>query len=347
MSSEDSTTPRGYLAVRRTAGRVDRSGRGLLEIRGADRASFLHALLTNDIAALVPGTGCYAAYLTPQGRMIADMIVLDVGDALWMAGAAVGPPLAARLDSVLFTEDVRITDVSGTWTQIGVHGPHAARVLPDVLTMCGEPHERGQVVGVRPHDSLRETEYSSAWVDIAGSPALVVRSSDFGVPGWDLFVRGDRPRADLVAALDRAGVEDVSAEAAEALRVEAGRPLFGRDMDAETIPLEAGLLDRAISLSKGCYVGQEVIIRILHRGGGRVARTLVGLEADALPSAGDAILAGGREVGGVTSAVLSPTLGRAIALGYVHRDAAGPGTPATIGRGIGARVVDLPFVRQV
>jgi folate-binding protein YgfZ len=132
---------------------------------------------------------------------------------------------------------------------------------------------------------------------------------------------------------------------AETLRIETGVPRFGRDMDEETIPLEAGIESRAISFTKGCYVGQEVIIRVLHRGHGRVARKLVGLTIDGsdVPQPGTRIASGDREIGEVTSSTMSPALQRPIALGYVHRDFVEPGTNVTIGT-VGAHVAPLPFV---
>jgi folate-binding protein YgfZ len=142
-----------------------------------------------------------------------------------------------------------------------------------------------------------------------------------------------------VIALDEAG--------AETLRLEAGVPLFGRDMDEETIPLEAGIESQAISFTKGCYVGQEIIIRVLHRGHGRVARKLVGLtlDGDIAPANRATIRSGDRDVGIVTSAMMSPTLKRPIALGYVQRDFVEAGTKLTIAEGM-AIVTALPFVAR-
>jgi folate-binding protein YgfZ len=132
---------------------------------------------------------------------------------------------------------------------------------------------------------------------------------------------------------------------ADAIRIESGIPLFHRDMDEETIPLEAGIEGRAISLTKGCYVGQEVIIRVLHRGHGRVARKLVGLLIDgaSAPREGAQVRSDARDVGHVTSATLSPALDRPIALAYVQRDFAAPGTTLVVGDS-GAMVSALPFV---
>jgi folate-binding protein YgfZ len=131
----------------------------------------------------------------------------------------------------------------------------------------------------------------------------------------------------------------------EVVRVESGRPLFGRDMDEHTIPLEAGIEDRAISFTKGCYVGQEVIVRVLHRGGGRVARRLVGLTLDREAPSGAPLLADTREMGRLTSVVRSPAIGGPIALGYVGRDFTEPGTRVEIGDGGSAIVTTLPFVQ--
>jgi folate-binding protein YgfZ len=159
---------------------------------------------------------------------------------------------------------------------------------------------------------------------------------------------------ELRAALEASGARAAGSEVAEALRIEAGVPRFHRDMDEETIPLEAGIEARALSTTKGCYVGQEVIVRVLHRGHGRVARKLVGLVAvtSALPDRGSVVLADGREVGRVTSSALSPAVGAPIAFAYVHRDYTSPGTNVAIagaeaGRDAApATVTGLPFVRR-
>jgi folate-binding protein YgfZ len=184
-------------------------------------------------------------------------------------------------------------------------------------------------------------------VQYAGVSAILVRSDEIGLAGFDLFV--DAARADALRdALRRAGTIDVGGDVAEVVRIEAGRPAFGKDMTTDTIPLEAGIEDRAISMTKGCYVGQEIIVRVLHRGHGRVARRLVGLTLDAsapVPAEGATIASGDREIGAVTSATSSPALGRPIALGYVHRDFVAPGTVVRIGE-TSAVVTGTPFVPQ-
>jgi folate-binding protein YgfZ len=170
--------------------------------------------------------------------------------------------------------------------------------------------------------------------------------SDTGEPGYDLYVERAQAGA-LAAALTAAGAVMLDEATVEALRIEAGVPLFHRDMDEETLPLEAGIEARAISFTKGCYVGQEVVIRVLHRGHGRVVKKLVGLTFDRepVPAPGAQIRSGDREAGEVTSSTMSPALQRPIALAYVHRDFLEPGTALTVD-GANAIVTTLPFVSR-
>ena len=163
----------------------------------------------------------------------------------------------------------------------------------------------------------------------------VVRDSAFGMTGFDVYLPAPNAGG-LVDALAKAGAVPMTEATAETLRIEAGRPRFAVDMDTDTIPLEAGIEDRAISLTKGCYVGQEIIIRVLHRGHGRVARRLVKLTLDGDVARDDRVFAGDRDVGFVTSFAQSPRLGP-IALGYVHRDFVAAGTRLTVMSGAGAR----------
>lgn len=329
-----STVSRGaYDAARTRAALVDRSDRARLIISGADRRTYLHGLLTNDVAVLAAGQGCYAAYLTPQGRMIADLFVYELGDVILLAMiGAVKEIVLAKLDQFIFSEDVQLGDVTGTFSQLAVIGPNAPTVAAAALGSVSAD----VLSKLPPHGNLRAS--------FGGQPAIVTRVTDTGEPGFDLFVERTA-LGDLTSALQSAGVETVDAETAEAIRIEAGVPLFHRDMDEETIPLEAGIESRAISMTKGCYVGQEVIIRVLHRGHGRVARKLVGLTlaGASVPPSGTAVRAGDREIGHVTSSTLSPALGRPIALAYVHRDFVEPATELVVDTAR-AVVTALPFV---
>jgi folate-binding protein YgfZ len=325
--------PAAYDAARHRAAFLTPAPLGRIVVSGADRASYLQGLLTNDIVALKAGQGCYAAYLTAQGRMISDMHVYELGDVLLVTLAGeVKDGVLAKFDQFVFSEDVQLGDVTETFSQISIVGPDAARVVSAVV-----PDVSVETLNALPgHGNVR--------VRYAGAPAIVTRVTDTGAAGFDVFV--DRGQAEaLSAAVAAAGALPMDVAAAEALRIEAGVPRFLCDMDEETIPLEAGIEGRAISFTKGCYVGQEVIIRVMHRGHGRVARRLVGLTLDGsrVPLSGAAIHAADRDIGQVTSSTLSPALKQPIALAYVHRDFVEPGTKVTVD-GANATVTTLPFV---
>jgi tRNA-modifying protein YgfZ len=329
---QDSST--GYDALRTGAGLVDRSHTGRLLVVGADRRSYLQGLLTNDIEALSAGTGCYTALLTAQGRMITDMRVTELGDAILLdVPASLVESIGAHLNRFVFSEDVQVRDVTAERGEIGLYGPAAAPIATRLLHPA--------------RDLERLAMFDSTTGSYDGGPITIIRSDDAGVPGFDLIVDAEHSHA-VANALEADGAVVVDSASAEAARIEAGRPRFGIDMDTDTIPLEAGIEDRAISRTKGCYVGQEVIVRVLDRGHGRVARRLMGLSCpDQIPAAGSKIMSGEREIGRVTSASYSPALGHPIALGYVQRDFTAPGTQVTIAPGINATVASLPFVDQV
>jgi tRNA-modifying protein YgfZ len=337
-----------YRALRDGAGLVNRSERGRLRLTGADRRDYLQGLLTNDIAALSPGSGCYACLLTAQGRMIADMYVIETGDAILMdLERAVTARVGEHLAQFVFSEDVEVTDISGSTAQLGIFGPDAAQVVNRVLESHGSAPTTTDLESLRVLEN--RTWNWSASHEHSESPVTIVRRDDLGGLGFDLWIGAEQSDA-LTAALRSADALAVDPEAADVCRIENGRPLFGRDMTTDTIPLEAGIEDRAISLTKGCYVGQEIIIRVLHRGQGRVARRLVGLTLDppaSVPGVGSTIRADDREIGLVTSAAMSPALGQPIALGYVHRDFVEPGIAVTVVNGDQswpAVVTHLPFV---
>lgn len=320
-----------YDAARERAGLVDRTEYSYIVVSGKDRASYLQGLLTNDVAALGPGQGCYAAYLTPQGRMITDLWVFELGDVILLRVARdVKPTILERLDQFIFSEDVKLGDVTDVFMSIGVVGPQAATLLSSVLeispSLLNELPEQG---------NLRAS--------FQGQSAIVLRLSDFADPSFEVLVEALAFES-LLAAVRRVGAVMLDGPTAETLRVEAGVPKFHQDMDEETIPLEAGIESRAISLTKGCYVGQEVIIRVLHRGHGRVARKLVGLikTGDVTFKRAAIVRAEGKDIGQVTSAAWSPALQRAIAMAYVQRDFVAPGTHVTVDDA-DAEVVALPF----
>ena len=302
----------GYRAIKEQAGFIERSELGRLLLRGTDRRTYLHGILTNDVESLAAGAGRYAALLTPQGRMITDMHVYELGDAVLITlPLSLASAIRDRLDQYIFAEDVQVEDASAATVQYGVYGP-LAQDLVARLTM--QP-----LLGVLPSDEM-------------------------GVPGFEMIAMRNQG-SELERLLTQAGATPVDRSVLEVSRIEAGRPRFLADMNTETIPLEAGIEDRAISMSKGCYPGQEVIVRVLHRGGGRVAKKLVGLvlpAGDIVPAVGEKVRSGDREIGAITSAVMSPRLARPIALGYVHRDFVAPGTRVRVGE-VEAEISALPF----
>jgi folate-binding protein YgfZ len=309
------TLPPDYQALHEGAVTGEIAPRGQIAVAGRDRASFLQGLLTNDIQALTPGTGCYAAWLTPQGRLITDMHVLESGDMILLdLPAALVDDILQKLDQFLFSEDVQVSDLRGALRAVWVHGPGAARGLEALLTGAGG-------IAAWP-------QYRNARVNIDSAPAVIARIDELGVPGYCVYVDPTKALA-LAAALQQQGVMPATPATLEAARIEAGLPIFGVDMDGEIIPLEAGIEPRAISFTKGCYVGQEVIIRVLHRGGGRVAKKLVALRLGGTEAAGTKVFAGEKEIGRITSVATSPRFG-AIALAYLHRDFLTPGTTVEV-----------------
>lgn len=340
----------GYDAARTGVALLDRRDHGRIVVSGADRAAYLQGMLTNDVSALKAGQGCYACYLTAQGRMISDLWVFELGDVMLITlPGATCETVLTRLDQYVFSEDVQLGNVTDTFSSLALLGPGSSVALSTVV----ERVSAEQIAALEEGGNLRAT--------VDGHPAIVLRVADAGVVAYELLVGADQ-FGTCWQALRAAGADELSLAAAEVLRVEAGIPRFHQDMNEETIPLEAGLEARAISQTKGCYVGQEVIIRVLHRGHGRVAKKLVGLKMSSaadvpvarptgptelgrggeVASPGGVIRVGDREIGRATSAVRSPHCQAPIALGYVQRDFVAPGTEVTVD-GVPAIVSTLPF----
>jgi folate-binding protein YgfZ len=316
-----------YRTIIDGAGAVDVSTRGRLEFTGPDAASFLHALVTNDVEGLAPGRGCYAVWLTPQGRIITDLRLLRTDEGvLAEVPAGMAAALAARFDQLIFAEDVRVTDVTDSTCATLVFGGQAAETV--ARTIGGDA---AQVAALPMLGHMTVDDVRIARVDDTDLPTFLVwQKKPSG--GFSTSRHEEKPPDGFLAEL------------LEALRIKAGRSKFGVDMTTETIPLEAGLLDRAISQTKGCYVGQEVIIRILHRGGGRVAKRLVTMACDegvTAPSPGTTLQVDDRDVGTITSVATDPETGRAIALGYVHRDNAVVGGRVQLASGGAAEITAL------
>jgi len=252
---------------------------------------------------------------------------------------ALGEVVQRQLNAAIFAEDVRLLDEGVVWGMLGVHGPGAAAAIARAL------------VGSRPSANRLSAPVLDGWRELTNAPlgalGRLMRLDHYGAPGFVLRVPVDT-RDLWMSRLRLAGATPIAAEVLEFARIEAGRPEFLVDMDADTIPLEAGIEDRAISFTKGCYVGQEVIVRVVHRGGGRVARKLVGLrlDGDAVPAVRATVRAERGEAGRVTSAAWSPRLRAPVALAYVHRDFIQPGTTLTVdceGGAVAATVAPFPM----
>lgn len=322
-----------YDALHRTAAVFDRTSTdSRLLVSGPDRIEWLQGLLTNDIAALTPGGGCYAAYLTPQGRMLGDMRVLHLGATVLLdVVAEARETLLSRLDQFIIMEEVTLADASDDLGCVMVAGPTASDVLSGLLSV-----ERTALEALTEHHHLA--------VSYAGADGWCAATHDTGDGGFDVYLPIATSSAFLQALTD-AGVSPLGPNEALTARVEAGRPRFGVDMDDDTIPLEAGIEGRAISFTKGCYVGQEVVIRVLHRGKGRVARRLCWVVADRSPEGADRDVSADvwvpgadvrlrdKVVGSLTSACWSPARGQWLAMALLHRDAFEPGTAIDVVKG--------------
>jgi folate-binding protein YgfZ len=319
MTTVDSFTS-DYAVLTEAAGLLDRSEQGKLALTGADIKTFLHGQVTQDITSLTPGHGAYAALLTNKGKMLGDLRVLDTGDELALDTERAGlQELFNTVRRFSVGYDVEIhkrTLQNGLFSLIG---PHSAAVL-------------GQAVG--PGTELPQGEHDHVSAVVGEGPIRIIATDR----GFDLLFEIDDAES-LRSALISAGAVPVSEDAAECVRIESGRPRYGIDLDETVIPQEAGLNERAVSFTKGCYVGQETVARLFYRG--KPNRELRGLRAQTPLVPGAELSYEGRVVATVTSAAVSPRLGP-VALAFVRREAP-VGARVTSGDGTGAEVVALPF----
>lgn len=314
---------REHAALVEGCGLLDRSERGKLALSGPGAVEFLNGQVTNELMTLEPGSGCYAAFLTHKGKMLGDLRILARG--------AEGRQTPSEL--LLDTERVCLQALFDMIRRFKVGYAvelHKRTLERGLLSLIGP--EAAMLAGV---GELAEAEHANASVEIDGIAALAVRT-DVGI---DLLCdAADTP--ELSAALSARGAAPISEQAAECLRVERGRPRYGVDLDDSVIPQEAGLNERAVSFTKGCYVGQETVARLYYKG--KPNRHLRGLRLSEPASSGERLLLGERAVGRVGSVALSPTLGP-IALALVRREAQ-PGAVVSVGEGgAEAEVVELPF----
>lgn len=323
---------REYAAAHDAAGLIDRSDRGLLQFTGPDRLPFLQGMLSNDLRALKPFDGQYAAILTQQGKVIADVRVLCAMNSFYLDfWVSLKEKVLAHLNRYLVADEVEISDRSNEYIFISVRGPRAETLVRAVVSDADLPSRTKQ----------------HAMITIDGAAVCIVRENP-GALAYDLIL----PRASAVAIAQRlsdAGrplsASWIGTEAQEVLRVEGGIPLYGVDFSEDNLLLEVGLAD-AVSFTKGCYLGQEIVERIRSRGHvNKQLRPLL-LNGVAAAKPGDKLYSGAKEAGTVTSSVVSPRLDHPVALGYVAKEFWEPGTELTIegGAGISAQVSQLPFL---
>jgi folate-binding protein YgfZ len=305
-----------YRQLREDCGLLDRSDRGKIRVAGPDATEYLQGQLTNDVEALEEDRGCYAALLDRKGHLQSDMRVLRLSSGgIWLD---LEPEPTAAVLSHLRTysigREVEVEDVGEEWAILSLIGPRAAAL--------------GGFEGLGPEHAQRFRSWEG--VEVLGVATRI---------GLDLIARADDSEAVRGLAL-AAGAVEVGEEAAEIVRIESGTPRFGAEMSTETMPAEAGIVDSAVSFTKGCYIGQEPVARLHYKG--RPNRHLRGLELSAPAEPRAELRLGEKTVGKIGSSCLSPARGP-IALAIVRREAE-PGAELAVGEaGVTARVVDLPF----
>jgi folate-binding protein YgfZ len=303
-----------YRELREGAGLLERAERATLEVRGPDAAEFLQGQVTNDVEALAPGQGCYAAMLNPKGHMVADMRVLRAEPERFLVDTEATAYEAVLRDLRMYKigRQVEITETPGR-AVLSLIGPRSDDVVSTAFGTHASPGEHAVV---------------------AAREGVFAARTDVGI---DLISEATAEARD---ALLGAGAHPVSLDAAEIVRIESGRPRYGVDMTEDNLPAEAGIVERAVSFTKGCYVGQEPVARMHYKG--RPNRHLRGLRLSGPAERGSALEADGKEVGRLTSTALSPALG-SIALALVRREVSPGDQLVARESGPTATVVELPF----
>jgi len=308
----------GYHALRHGAAWLDLSARGRLVARGRDRARFLHNVSTNEVKKMVPGAGCYAFLLTPQGRIQADLCLFCFDDHFLIDTE---PDLREKARQQILrykvADQVEVDDVTDQTAAIAVEGPEAGAVLASI----GAP--------------TPGAAYSHVPWNAAGIATTVAAVTITGQPGFRIYLAPDAAR-EIIGRLEAAGAQPAGAEDARLVRIENGKPRYGEDIRETTLPQETRQM-HAVSFTKGCYLGQEIVERIRAQGHVNKLLSRVEIETAEPPAPGTKLMADGAEAGEVTSAVYSPDAGKAIALAYVRTQFAEAGRMLSA-NGIAARV---------
>jgi len=324
----------GHRLARERVGLIDTNFRAVFSLSGPDRVRYLNAVLTSNVRDLAPGQGAIGLLLNAQGHILAELETLALEDRLLILGHAfIRQQTAATLDKFIIMDDATLADQTAESGLVAIEGPAA----PDIVR---------QRTGVE-LTALPEYGHAPAtFKSVAGSiPCRVIRHSLFGFPGAEFLVRRDalEPLWKALGAAVRArDGGPIGYRALDALRLEAGVPWFGADFDEHHIPHEAALEGTHISYVKGCYTGQEIVERVRSRGHVNRRRVALLFSAAQPPAAGANLLAGGAEVGHVTSAAFSPLAGKPIGMGYLRRAHTQPGSRLECA-GAQAEVIELPL----
>ena len=301
--------------LRESAAWLDLSARGKIRVTGEDRARLLHAMTTQDVQALAPGQGCYAFFLNAQGRILGDVNIFCREDSFLLdTEPETRQKLYDHIDRYIIADDVTLEDATGEMATLAIEGPQSAAVLEHL----GAP--------------VPEADYATrSW-----SGTIVARVSSTGASGYSIFMLPTR-KLELIEALTAAGIPQATPEEARMVRIEHGKPRYGEEITERYLVQETAQLN-AVSFSKGCYLGQEIVERVRSRA--QIHRVLRRVAIDAVepPPAGTKLKSGDADSAEIASAIFSPALGKVAALAYVRTQFAEPGTEMRLGD---ARVVVL------
>jgi folate-binding protein YgfZ len=308
-----------YTAAVDRAVLADRSGRGTAVATGTEVVPLLQGVVTSDLFRLAEeGSGQRSCAANTTGRFVCELRFLHVPDLLLMdfEPGVIEDGALSHFRANVITEDARFIDRSANTSRVAVVGPDAPAILGGVGEFTGEP---GALA-----------DYDGTWGAIGGHDVIVQRVPTFGLPAFDLMFATDAA-IDVWRAITEEGASPAGNRALEVLRIEAGVPRWGAELDEKIIPLEAGFRED-VAFDKGCYVGQEIIARLDTLGvPAKMLRTLA-LEGDEVPEAGTELFRDGKKVGTIRSAVFSPKRNQPIALAYVKRDHNDPGTTLRVGQ---------------
>jgi aminomethyltransferase len=308
-----------HRAVRQAVGIADLSHRGKLKVTGEDRMKWLQSVISNDVLPLQPGQGRYSSLLTHKGKMLTYFRLYIQTDAVMLedVGEIGETTFQALRKFLLYGTKAKLENCSESWGLLLISGPKAAHVVQSAFGV--------DVTDLKPVDFVT--------AQIGGHHALVLRTEETGEVDIEVLLPSDSLLAAWTTAMEagaKFGIKAIGNQAREALRMEAGIPKAGPDLNEEIVPPEANLEGKAFSLNKGCYPGQEVVARMDTYG--NVRRKLVGLvlKNSVVPPHGTKLYSGDREVGWISSAIRSPQLNKVIAFGFPLRDFSNPGTELTV-----------------